>query len=65
MAESIQTCVAKVGEPDIERGMRTCGRPVFYAVTGQIVDGEPAAYSGWRHVYADDYDHGAVNAGWI
>lgn len=65
MAASVQRCIAKIGEPDIINGMRTCGKPCTYVVAGQIVNGEPAVTTGWRHVYDDDYDHGAVNESWI
>lgn len=61
----VETCIAKVGQPDIENGMRTCRRPCFYAVAGDIVNGQPAIYTGWRHVYDEDLDHGAVNESWV
>jgi hypothetical protein len=60
---AVKTCIVKVGEPDLTEGMRTCGRPAFFANAGDIIDGRPAMYTGWRHVY-DAADHHAVPEGW-
>lgn len=66
MARSkVESCIVKVGQPDIVNGMETCGTPVFYAVAGEVVDGAPVKYSGWRHVYDGEYDHLGVPRSWV
>lgn len=57
----VETCIAKIGRPDLRNGMRVCGKPTFYAAAGDIVDGRRVPYTGWTHVYPEhDADHGAV-----
>lgn len=53
----VETCVAKIGKPDLRNGMLTCGMPVTYVCAGEVMNGEPAPYTGWRHVYDGEYDH--------
>jgi hypothetical protein len=60
---TVKTCIAKVGEPNLTEGMEVCGRPAFFANAGDIIDGRPAMYTGWRHVY-DEAGHHAVPEGW-
>lgn len=60
----VKTCIVKIGEPDVAKGMETCRRPAFFACAGDIIDGRPAMYTGWRHVYDDVTDHHAVPEGW-
>lgn len=66
MGSRVETCIVKIGQPDVRNGMLTCGRPAFYAEAGQIVDGESVPYTGWTHVYPEhNADHGAVPASLI
>lgn len=59
----VKTCIVKTGEPSLTEGMEACRRPAFFANAGDIIDGRPAMYTGWRHVY-DGEDHHAVPEGW-
>lgn len=49
-------CVVKVGKPDVERGMETCGKECEYLTSER--DG--VFYSGWYHVDRLAADHHAV-----
>jgi hypothetical protein len=55
-----EKCVAKLGVPDISRGMVECGEPCEY-LTAEQAQAEGYHYSGWRHVDRSlAVDHHAV-----
>lgn len=63
--EKVNLCIAKIGQPDLENGMRTCRAPVVWANAGDLVRGEPVTYTGWRHAEAGPFDHGGVPESWL
>ena len=53
-------CVAKVGTPDVARGMETCGQECEYLTTEQAQALGGPRYSGWYHTDRNITDHHAV-----
>jgi hypothetical protein len=63
--EKVETCVKKVGLPDLLNGMHVCGKLCFYANAGDTVGGMVIMYTGWRHVDNADQTHHAVPESWV
>lgn len=55
---SISTCVTKLGEPDLARGMDVCGQPCTYLTATQAQEAGRGQYSGWYH---SDAEHDATH----
>ena len=61
MSQRIEKCVAKLGEPDIKRGMRVCGEPCEYQSAMGFDGAGNRMFSGWYHVDRSlTADHHAV-----
>ena len=53
-------CVAKIGTPDVARGMKTCGLECEYLTAEQTERRGWGRFSGWYHSERVNTDHHAV-----